>query len=365
MHGLAKRSLGTLLWAHSALALATYEGLRLVEACMKADNEAALWVGRVTNAGAPAVSILVISYNTRDMTLACLRTVIAETRSPYELIVLDNASSDGSAEAIAAEFPDIRLIRSPENLGFAEGNNVAAREARGEYLLLLNPDTLVLRGALDKLLDFARAEPEAGVWGGRTLLGDGTLDPGSCWRRLDLWALAMRATGLSSLFRASPVFNAECYGGWQRDTVRTVDIVTGCLFLIRRPTWDQLGGFDSTFVMYGEEADLCRRAQTIGLRPMITPEAEIVHYAGASEKVRSDKVVRLNRALMTLIRRHFPPWQWPLARWLVLVSPLGRMIALDALALFGAGNTESRAAWREVWRRRSEWRDGYPGRTRG
>ena len=98
---------------------------------MKADNDAAPGVGEVRNAGAPVVSILVISYNTREMTLACLRTVIAETRSPYELIVLDNASSDGSAEAIAAEFPDIRLIRSPENLGFAEGNNVAAREARG------------------------------------------------------------------------------------------------------------------------------------------------------------------------------------------------------------------------------------------
>jgi GT2 family glycosyltransferase len=332
---------------------------------MKADNDAAPGVGEVRNAGAPVVSILVISYNTREMTLACLRTVIAETRSPYELIVLDNASSDGSAEAIAAEFPDIRLIRSPENLGFAEGNNVAAREARGEYLLLLNPDTLVLRGALDKLLDFARVEPEAGVWGGRTLLGDGTLDPGSCWRRLDLWALAMRATGLCSLFRASPVFNAECYGGWKRDTVRAVDIVTGCLFLIRRQTWDRLGGFDPTFVMYGEEADLCRRAQKIGLRPMITPEAEIVHYAGASEKVRSDKVVRLNRALMTLIRRHFPAWQRPLARWLVLVAPLSRTISLDALELVGAGNTESRAAWGEVWRRRSEWRDGYPDRTRG
>ena len=173
----------------------------------------------------------------------------------------------------------------------------------------------------------------------------------------------MRATGLSSLFRASPVFNAECYGGWKRDTVRAVDIVTGCLFLIRRQTWDRLGGFDPTFVMYGEEADLCRRAQNIGLRPMITPEAEIVHYGGASEKVRSDKVIRLNRALMTLIRRHFPPWQRPLARWLALVAPLSRTISLDALELVGAGNVESRAAWGEVWRRRSEWRDGYPDRT--
>jgi hypothetical protein len=314
--------------------------------------------------GAPAVSILVISYNTREMTLDCLRSVVAETRGPYELIVLDNASADGSAEAIAAEFPDIRLIAHPDNLGFAEGNNVAARHARGEYLLLLNPDTLVLRGALDTLVAFARANPEAGIWGGRTLFADGALNPGSCWRRLDLWALAMRASGLGSLFRASPLFNAEGYGGWPRDTVRQVDIVTGCLFLIRRESWDRLGGFDPTYVMYGDEADLCRRAQAIGLRPMVTPDAEIVHYAGASQPVRADRTVRLNRGLMTLIRRHFPPWQQPLARGLMLAAPLSRTLAFDVMALVGAGDPERRAAWRDVWRRRAEWRDGWPDRPR-
>jgi hypothetical protein len=308
----------------------------------------------------PILSILVISYNTREMTLDCLRSVVAETRTPFELIVLDNASADGSVAAVATEFPDIRVIASPDNLGFAEGNNVASRQARGEYILLLNPDTLVLRGALDTLVDFARAHPQAGIWGGRTLFPDGRLNPSSCWRKLDLWALAMRASGLGSAFRGNPVFNAEAYGGWQRDRVREVDIVSGCLFLIRRETWERLGGFDPTFVMYGDEADLCRRAQAIGLRPMVTPEAEIVHYAGASETVRADKRIRLYRALMTLVRRHFPPWQRPLACGLLVSVPLSRSLALSVLAPLGAGSPASRAAWREVWGRRAEWRDGYP-----
>jgi GT2 family glycosyltransferase len=325
-----------------------------------AATPAALAPGSIPGS-APVLSILVISYNTRAMTLDCLRTVVAETRTPYELIVLDNASADGSAEAIAAEFPEVRLIASPENLGFAEGNNVAARVARGEYLLLLNPDTLVLRGALDKLLGFARAEPQAGIWGGRTLFADGSLNPSSCWRRLDLWALAMRASGLAGLFRDSPVFNAEAYGGWRRDSPREVDVVTGCLFLIRRESWDRLGGFDPSYVMYGDEADLCRRAQTIGLRPMITPEAEIVHYAGASETVRADKLVRLYRALMTLIRRHFPPWQRPLARALLLATPLTRTLALAVLP--ARVGRPGREAWRELWVRRAEWRDGYLDRS--
>jgi GT2 family glycosyltransferase len=311
----------------------------------------------------PVLSILVVSYNTREMTLDCLRSVVAETRTPHELIVVDNASPDGSAAAIAAEFPGIRLIASPENLGFAEGNNVAARAARGEYLLLLNPDTLVLRGALDSLVAFARAHPAAGIWGGRTLFPDGSLNPPSCWRRLDLWAILMRATGLASVFRKSPVFNAEGYGGWQRDRAREVDIVTGCLFLIRRADWQRLGGFDPTFVMYGEEADICRRAQGLGFRPMITPEAEIVHFGGASESVRADKLVRLYRALTTLIRRHFPPWQRPLARGLLAAVPLGRVLALSALRPIGLDRPASRAAWSEVWERRAEWRDGYPDRS--
>ena len=103
----------------------------------------------------PILSILVISYNTREMTLDCLRSVRSQTTTPYELIVLDNASTDGSAAAIAAEFPEIMLLAEPVNHGFAKANNLAAAQARGEYLLLLNPDTVVLDGALDTLLAFA------------------------------------------------------------------------------------------------------------------------------------------------------------------------------------------------------------------
>ena len=113
--------------------------------------------------GQPAVSIIVVSYNTREMTLDCLRSVFAETRTPFELIVVDNASPDGSAEAIAAAFPDIRLIASRENLGFAPANNMAVREARADLVLLLNPDTVVLDGAIDRLIDAyleLRSSPE-------------------------------------------------------------------------------------------------------------------------------------------------------------------------------------------------------------
>lgn len=308
---------------------------------------------------APRLSILVVSYNTREMTLACLASVFAETKASFELIVVDNASADGSATAIAAAFPNVTLIAEEENHGFAKANNLAARQARGDYLLLLNPDTLVLDGAVDRLLAFAEARPEAEIWGGRTLYGDGRLNPTSCWRRMTLWSVTSQVLGLSSLFRGSALLNPEGYGGWRRDSERQVDIVTGCFLMIRREFWERLGGFDLSYVMYGEEADLCLRAQALGARPRFTPEALIVHYAGASEKVRADKMVRLLRAKVLLIRRHFPAWQRPLALFAFRLWPMSRTWGTRLL-----GRSVAAATWGEIWSRRAEWWDGWPERER-
>ncbi len=304
---------------------------------------------------APVVSILVISYNTREMTLACLASVEAETRTPHEVIVVDNASEDQSAEAIQAAFPRMCVVASDRNHGFAMGNNIAADQASGEYLLLLNPDTVVLDGAIDRLVDFARLHPEAGIWGGVTFFGDGTLNPSNAFARMTIWSLMSQGLGLTALFRGSPVFNPEAYPGWDRTTPRSVDIVSGCFFLISRKLWTELGGLDASFVMYGEEADLCLRAARLGWRPAITPTARIIHYGGASERVRADKFVRLLRAKVSLVDRHLRPLQRPIGRGLLQLWPASRMLAHRLLR-----RHDSAAVWGEVWHRRAEWRDGYP-----
>jgi len=304
----------------------------------------------------PIVSILVVSYNTRDMTLECLRSVCAETQLSYELIVLDNASSDGSADAIVSEFGNITMLAEAENHGFAEGNNIAAEHAKGEYLLLLNPDTLVLEQAIDRLLEFAESTPKAKIWGGQTFFGDKTLNPSSCWRRISLWNLFCRATGLTGIFPRSALFNSEAYGGWDRNSVREVDIVSGCFFLIRREDWQALGGFDLSYFMYGEEADLCLRAtRNLSAVPQVTPTAKIVHYGGASDTVRADKTVRLLKAKAELIKRHFPVWQQPLALGMFRLWPFSRRIAFMILK----PKSESAKVWTEVWSRRSEWTNGF------
>lgn len=308
------------------------------------------------------VSILVVSYNTVEMTRAALDSLADGAQNVrYEVIAVDNASSDGSAGMLSTHPEVTTLIARTDNLGFAAANNLAAKSARGDYLLLLNPDTIVLDGAIGQLVAFAKARPSARIWGGRTLFAGGSLNIASCWGRMTPWNQLCRATGLTGLFRNTELFNGEAYGGWQRDTIRDVDIVSGCFLLIKRDFWNSLGGFDPLFFMYGEEADLCLRAHAFGAKPAITPAATIIHHCGASEKARAGKMVRLLAAKASLIKRHWTPATVPLGLLLLASWPLSRTVALRILSIFKSSPStrESADAWLEIWQRRKEWWQGY------
>jgi GT2 family glycosyltransferase len=303
------------------------------------------------------VSVIIVSYNTREMTLACLASAYTKNRSVSMVaIVVDNASSDGSAAAIAERFPQVRLIASERNHGFASANNLAAREAQGKYLLLLNPDTVVLNRAIDNLVEFAEQYPEAGIYGGRTLYGDGTLNPTSCWRAPTLWGLLCRALGLDNAFKGSALFNRDAYGGWQRDTVREVDIVSGCFLLIRREIWDELGGFDPEFFMYGEDWDLCMRARKLGYRSLFCPEAQIIHYGGASEPLLTGRIVRLIETKARLCRKHWSPAAAWIATHLLDAWVITRLAGYAALGIFSSEHNLKYDNWKGVWVQRDHWK---------
>ncbi len=309
----------------------------------------------------PDLTVIIVSYNTRALTLAALRTLYATTTATgFHTVVLDNASSDGSADAVAEAFPQVELIRSAENLGFARANNVVAEQARTDWLLLLNPDTECHAGAVDNLMAFARANPQAGIYGGRTVFPDGRLNIASCWNRITPWSVFCLATGLTAAFPRSAVFDTEAMGGWQRDTVREVDIVVGCFLLIRRELWERLGGFDLRYFMYGEEADLCLRARRLGFRPMITPDAQIMHLVGAASASKAGKRVLVTKARVTLIRDHWPGWLVPLGVAMMWLWGAVRLAAAWLLALLGRPRDQERLAyWREVWKQRADWLTGY------
>lgn len=299
------------------------------------------------------VSIIIVSYNTRCMTLECLQSVYDQNVNiDFEVIVVDNASSDGSAEAIENEFPDVHLIKYPENLGFGQANNVASQHAKGEYLLLLNPDTVVFDNAIGKLFFFAKKCGQEGIYGGRTLSGEGELDPTSCWRQPSLWSVFCYAAGLTALFKKNIIFDPESYGSWKRDSQREVDIITGCFLMINKSLWDKLHGFSPEFFMYAEEADLCLRAARLGVHSLFCPDATIIHFGGASESVHADKMVKMLKAKIILIRKH---WVSEIAQ--LLAVKLYRVAAFMRAwpAIFIYTNHESCLQWRSIWKRRDEW----------
>jgi hypothetical protein len=217
------------------------------------------------------LSAIVVSYNTRDMTLDCLRSLCASLQGiESEIIVVDNASSDGSVDAIRAAHPHVRLVARDTNNGFGAANNEAMRLARGRFFLLLNSDAFPEPSAIGALLAFIQGHPRAGVVGPRLLNADGSLQvscfpfpsPLSAWLE-NLW-----------LNRG--------YRGWPHDSVRSVDFLVGACLLVRREVYGQVGGFDERFFMYSEEADWLRRMKDAGWEAIFVPEARVTHLGGAS-----------------------------------------------------------------------------------
>lgn len=299
-----------------------------------------------------SVSVLIVNYNTRQRTIECLESVVEQRIAELEIVVVDNGSEDGSAESIAAAFPDVIVDAAGENLGFARGVNRAASLSSGEFVLLLNPDTSVLPGSIEALVNFAVDHPRFGVYGGRTLHPDGTVDPRSCWAAPTLWSLFCFASLASTIFSRSALFDPESLGKWQRDTIREVPIVTGCLLLMRRDAFDKMGGMDERYFLYGEDAEFSLRAAEHGHRPVLVPQAAIVHDVGVSTSSSGRKMSLVMAGKTTLLRHRWSPLRRRIGL-LFLITGVAVRAALEHRP--GAGKS-----WTAVWRARADWLCGYP-----
>jgi N-acetylglucosaminyl-diphospho-decaprenol L-rhamnosyltransferase len=301
-------------------------------------------------------AVVIVSYNTAHLMTDCLGSLHRERGAlDQQVLVIDNGSVDDSLAEIKRHV-EVELIDAGENLGFGRAVNRAAAVADAEFLVLLNPDTVVLDGAIERLVAFARSHPGHGLYGGRAVHRDGTLEISSCWGPPTLWSMTCFAFGLTTFFRGSSRFDPESLGGWERDTVREVGIVTGCLLLVPMAVWRELGGFDERYFMYGEDADLAFRARAAGYRPIITPDACIVHDVGGASASRGDKLLLLFQGKATLFRDHFTGWR----RRVVLLELLGGVALRTALASFGPGKRRPAAeGWSQLWRERRRWIGGY------
>jgi len=304
----------------------------------------------------PELSIILVSYNTKEHTLKALNSVYEQTlNTDFEVILVDNDSKDGSLEAAQEAFPQVQAYASGGNLGFAGGVHFGVDRSVGDLILLLNPDTLVLDGAIDKLVAFSKEKPRAGIWGGVTLNNDLSLNTQHAWARHDLGTLLFSALGVSKIFSKSCLFNKANYGCWNRDTVKEVDILSGCFFLTTRELWNKLGGLDTSFFMYAEEADYCLKAKKLGYQPTVTPDARIVHHGGISHANLAAKEIKLLRGKVELIKRHDKGLLKSLYISLLWLFSFNKVVETTLLK---RGSVEA-SEWKKVFDERAVWLKGY------
>ena len=252
------------------------------------------------------VSILIVSWNTRHYLAACLDSIREANASCVgEVIVVDNDSHDGSPEMVERDYPEVVLIRSGANLGFAKGNNLAMARARGSLFALVNSDALVHPGCLETLALYLDEHPDVGLVGPRVQGGDGLLQR-SCRHLPGLWNTLCRALALDRAFAAKGIFSGYEVSPAQHEQLREAEVLSGCFCVARREAVEEIGGLDEQFFFYGEDIDWCRRFRKAGWKLVFIPQATATHFGGGSTSKAPLKFsVEILRATLKYWRKHY------------------------------------------------------------
>ena len=263
------------------------------------------------------LSVVFLSYNTRDLTRQALNSVLAAAEGlDVEIFVVDNASADGSADMVAEEFPQVKLVCNEANVGFSAGNNVALRQVTGEYALLINTDTIVRRDALHAMVDFLDAHPEAGACGCKILDPDGTLQLDSRRGFPTPLAAFCKMSGLSRLFPKHPLMARYHLTHLDPEQTAEIEVLSGSCMMVRKAAMDQVGLLDEDYFMYGEDIDWCYRFHQAGWKIYYLPTTAIIHFRGESGRGTPLKILyRKSRAMSIFVNKHmarryrfFPLW---------------------------------------------------------
>ncbi len=290
---------------------------------------------------APEISVIIVSYNVKEFleqALESLHKALANLKA--EVIVVDNASSDGSDLLVKRRFPWATLIRNESNFGFARASNQGIRGATGDFIALLNPDTIVQEDTFVEIVDFLRAHADAGMVGCKILNPDGSLQL-ACRRSFPTpWVAFTRLSGLSHIFANSPLFGSYNLTYRNPDETYEVDAISGSFMVVRRETLDQVGLLDESFFMYGEDLDWCYRIKSQGWKVIYYPGTQIVHFKGeSSKKAPFDSFKTFYKAMGLFAEKHFrrkyflvPYWMLWVAIWFRAgVSFLGRLLPAMAM----------------------------------
>jgi GT2 family glycosyltransferase len=248
----------------------------------------------------PEISIVVVSYNTKEMTRKCLETINKYGKNvSYEIIVVDNASYDGSANMIACDFPEVRLIRLNTNKGFSGGNNEGIKKASGKYILLLNSDAFIEEGSLEKAVCYMKENPTVGIMGCKLTNPDGSLQPSA--RMLpSILNKALHISGLAFRFQKSKFFGRVDFSWWDHSSPREVGWVVGAFYMIRKETLQSIGLLDERYFLYFEEIDYCRAASKAGWKVVMNPDIRVVHLGGQSSNGTNQMISAKGKQLIKI-----------------------------------------------------------------
>jgi len=263
------------------------------------------------------LSICIVNWNVRDLLRGCLASIYdgGTARLDFEVIVVDNASQDGSVDALAPLFPKVIWLRNRENVGFTKANNQALAISRGRFVAFLNPDTVVAPATFTTMVAELAEQPDAGAIGPRLLYIDGTPQP-SRRRFPTLLTALLESTPLQTLWPDHRVLRRYYLADRPDDQPQEVDWLVGACFVARRETLEQIGGFDEQFFMYSEELDWCKRAQEAGWRLLYTPHATITHYEGRSSgQVVATRQIHFNGSKIHYFYKHHGRVAAEIVRW--------------------------------------------------
>ncbi len=253
------------------------------------------------------LSIIIVNYNVKHFLEHCLLSVLRAAKGiDIEIFVVDNQSTDGSVEMVAAKFPEVQLIQNKENVGFARANNQAVAQSSGKYILYLNPDTIVAEDCFSSCLAYLDRHPDVGALGPRLIDGKGLFLPESKRGFPSAWVAFCKIIGLSSLFPKSNLFNNYHLGFLPEHETNEVDVLVGCFMLCRKAVIDEVGSFDETYFMYGEDIDLSYQIHEAGYKNVYFPNTTVIHYKGESTKKGSLNYVKMfYKAMIIFARKNF------------------------------------------------------------
>lgn len=301
-------------------------------------------------ASAPSLSICILSWNTRQLLSDCLASIYADpAAAAWQVIVVDNDSQDDSADMVANDFPQVELVRSERNLGFAGGNNLALKRAGAPTLLLLNSDTRVQVGALGRMLDVLAADARVGVVGPRLEKADGALEL-SCGRPPGLMAEIVHKLLLHRVF---PYFR---FGRWNHREQRNVGWVTGACLMVRRAAVEAAGPLDDTIFMCFEDLEWCMRLRAAGWQIVYEPAATVIHLEGRSISQRFGAMLVISQqSLYYLFDKHFGPFRLHALRLFTLIEMVLRGSLWSIFWIFRPGSRvesgQRLGAYRTIFRR--------------